>query len=168
MKLSVSGKSTSVAGFGNCRYLLWAAIFHSTITLLVFALGRAKLFPGLFDSNGVARFATDSTVYLADAVSLVNQLQQAGIADWASAPFPLHTKLYSLVFAALGPLVGFNILAAEPLNLVCYVTTIFLVFKLGTEIAEPRTGQFAAILVAVWPTFLLHTSQILPQSRPES
>ena len=163
MKLSpfASGKSTSVTRFGNCRYLLWAAIFHSTITLLIFAVGRAKLFPGLFDSNGVARFASDSPVHLADAVSLVNQLQQAGIADWASAPFPLHTKLYSLVFVALGPLVGFNILAAEPLNLVCYVTTIFLVFKLGTEISDPRTGRFAAILVALWPTFLLHTTQIL-------
>jgi hypothetical protein len=32
---------------------------------------------------------------------------------------------------------------------------------LGTEVSDPRTGRFAAILVAVWPTFLLHTSQIL-------
>lgn len=160
MSLFASAKNT-FAGFGNLRYLLWVAIFHSTITLLVFALGRAKLFPELVDSNGVARFASDSDLYLADAVRLVNQLQQAGIADWASAPSPLHTKLYSLVFAALGPLVGFNILAAEPLNLVCYVATIFLVFKLGTEISDARTGRFAAILVAVWPTFLLHSSQIL-------
>jgi hypothetical protein len=125
-----SGKSTSVAGSGNYRFLLWAGIFHPTITLLVFVVGRAQLFPGLIDSN-VARFATISAIYMADGASLVNQLQQAGIADWASAPFTLHTKLYSLCFAALGPLVGFNILAAEPLNLVCYVATIFLVFKLG-------------------------------------
>lgn len=156
-----SSNGTSVAGFRNGGYLVLAGVFHATITSIVFALGRANFFPGLFDSNGAGRFASDSPIYLADAVSLVNQLKQAGIAGWAGAPFPLHTKLYSLVFAALGPLVGFNILAAEPLNLLCYLAIVFLVFKLGSEISGPRTGRLAAILVAVWPTFLLHTTQIL-------
>jgi hypothetical protein len=156
-----SAKSTSVAGFGNWRYLVVAGIFHATCTSLVFALGRAKLVQGLFDSNGAGRFASDSHVYLDHAVSLVHLMKQAGIAGWASASFPLHTKLYSLGFTALGPLVGFNILSAEPLNLLCYVAILLLVFKLGSEISSPDTGRLAAILVALWPTFLLHTTQIL-------
>jgi hypothetical protein len=41
------------------------------------------------------------------------------------------------------------------------VATIFLVFKLGNEIGGPGTARLAAILVALWPTFLLHTAQIL-------
>lgn len=156
-----SSKWPSVAALGNRGYLALAGIFHLTITSIVFALGRAKLFPGIFDSNGVGRFASDSPIYLADAVSLINQLKQSGVVGWASAPFPLHTKLYSLVLATLGPLVGFNILAAEPLNLLCYLAIVFLVFKLGSEISDTRTGRLAAILVGVWPTFLLHTTQIL-------
>jgi hypothetical protein len=156
-----SPNSTSGASFGNGSYLTLVGIFHAIITSIVFALGRAKLLPNVFDSNGAARFASDSPVYLADAVRLANQMKQAGFAAWASAPFPLHTKLYSLAFTALGPLVGFNILAAEPLNLLCYVAIVFLVFKLGVEIFGARTGGLAAIIVAVWPTFLLHTTQLL-------
>jgi len=97
----------------NIKCLALAGIFHATVTAVVFALGHAKILPALFDSNGAARFASDSPIYLSDAAGLVNELKQTGISAWASAPFPLHTKLYSLVFAAFGPLVGFNILAAE-------------------------------------------------------
>ena len=158
---TASAKNTWLAGLGNRGYLTLAGIFHLTITSIVCGLGRAKCIPGVFDSNGTGRFASDSPIYLADAVSLVSQLRQAGIAAWASAPFPLHTKLYSLVFAALGPLVGFNVLAAEPLNLLCYLVIVFLVFKTGSEIADARIGRIAAIVVAIWPTFLLHTTQIL-------
>ena len=157
---NASTHSDPCAGFGN-RYLALAGIFHAIITSTVFALGRGKFFPAAFDSNGTAKFASDSQTYLADAVNLANYLKQAGIAAWAGSPFPLHTKLYSLSFIALGPLVGFNVLAAEPLNLLCYVATIFLVFKLGNEISGVRTGRLAAVIVAVWPTFLLHTTQLL-------
>ena len=156
-----SAASASVAGFSNGRYLLFAGIFHVTVTSLVYALGRAKIFPALFDRNGVGSFASDSADHLADAVTLVQQFQQTGIAGWASAPSPLHTKLYSLFFAAFGPLVGFNILSAEPLNLLCYLAIIFSVYKLGNESAGPRAGRLAAIVVALWPTFLLHTTQVL-------
>lgn len=148
-------------GPANGRWLIFAGVFHVAITLTVFALGRASLFPNLIDTNGGGRFASDSPIYLADAVNLVNQLRQTGLAAWINAPLPLHTKLYSLCFAALGPLVGFNIVAAEPLNLILYLAILYLVFRLGVEVFDARTGRIAAMVVALWPTVLLHTTQIL-------
>jgi hypothetical protein len=143
------------------KSLVLAGIFHATCTSLVFVVGRAQLLPGLFDRNGVARFTSDSPVYIGDAVALTNQMNESGIAGLLSSNFPLHTKLYSLLFATLGQLIGFNILAAEPLNLLCYVAIIFSVFKLGSEISSRKTGTVAAIIVALWPTLLLHTTQVL-------
>lgn len=157
---AASGEKTSV-GLSNSRYLALAGIFHVAVTTVIFALGRTNIFPGLFDRNGIGNFAADGPAYLADVVSLVNALKQTGIAGWASAPFPFHSKIYSLVFAASGPLVGFNILAAEPLNLLCYLAIILSVYKLGSEISGPRTGRIAAIIIALWPTLLLHTTQVL-------
>ena len=153
--------NTPVGGFANSRLLALAGIFHVAVTTLVFALGRANIFPGLFDRNGIAAFAPDSPGYLTEVVSLIQQLKEAGISSWASTPFPLHSKLYSLVFAAFGPFVGFNILAAEPLNLFCYLAIVISVYKLGNEISGRATGRIAATIVALWPSFLLHTTQIL-------
>ena len=159
--LAASAGNATVARFSNSRLLALAGVFHLAVTTLVFALGRANIFPGLFNKDGIGAFAPDSPVYLEHVVTLVHELKQAGITGWTSAPFPLHSKLYSLSFAAFGPLVGFNILAAEPLNLLCYLTIIFSVYKLGNEISGPRTGRLAAIIVALWPSLLLHTTQIL-------
>lgn len=158
---AATSQGASLARFRKRRYLTLAGVFHFAITGAVYLLGHGRLLPAQFDGNGAASFASDSPVYLADALTLVKQLRQFDIAAWANAPFPLHTKLYSLCLTALGPLVGYNILAAEPLNLICYLAIVVLVFKLGSEISDARTGLLAAMVVAVWPTFLLHTTQLL-------
>jgi hypothetical protein len=159
--LSTSARDAARAGAGIPRFLMFAGIFHVMVSLIVFLGGREKILPTLFESNGTARFASDSTVYLSDTVNLESQLKQSGLASWAVAPFALHTKIYSLVLAAFGPFVGFNIMAAEPFNLLCYLAILLFVFKLGSEIGDPRSALVAAIIVGVWPSLLLHTTQIL-------
>jgi len=52
-------------------------------------------------------------------------------------------------------------LGAEPFNLGCYLSIMLLVFTLGREVFDERVGRAAAGAVALWPSFLLHTTQIL-------
>jgi hypothetical protein len=58
-------------------------------------------------------------------------------------------------------LFGATILSAEPLNAICYLTILLVIFNLGREVFNRRVGLIAAITVALWPSFLLHTTQLL-------
>jgi hypothetical protein len=142
--------------------LLTASVFHLGVCLAVLAAGRFGLMSSAFDSRGIGKsFAPDSVHYFTHALSLADVLKHDGLPSWWTASFPLHIRLYSLSLVALGPLTGSNILAVEPLNLLCYVSILWFVFKLGSEVFGRRAGLLSAIVIAIWPSFLLHTTQVL-------
>src|SRR2546429_319181 len=110
-------------------------------------------------------FAADCIGYRLEAISLTQTLTHQGIVPWlmASSQFlvnPFHLKIYSLSFIVLGPLLGDNILAVEPLNLLYYLSILYLIFMLSREVFNEATGLLAVWAVALWPSFLLHTTQL--------
>lgn len=143
------------------RALAVAAVLHLLITLLIFTVGICRISPEQWDEHGIGEFAQDGHTYRVQAESLAHRLQQFDLSAWLRDSAPFHVKLYSICFALLGPLLGANILAAEPLNLFCYLTILLLTFSLAKMIAGQRTAWLAAIIVALWPSLLLHTTQLL-------
>lgn len=144
------------------RLLFVAALLHVAATVAVFVAGHKALLPGLFDGDGIAvSFASDGRLYMTEVRLLVEDLAAGRPGAWLAAPYPPHVKLYSLSFAALGWLFGFTVLSAESLNLACYLATLILVYRLGAETFDARAGKLAAAVVALWPSFLLHTTQLL-------
>jgi hypothetical protein len=142
--------------------LIAAGILHLAVTIAIFSAGHYKLSPGTFDKDGIGiSFAVDGVQHRTDAVALSEYLRSGALVDWLRAPYPLHDKLYSICFAVLGPWLGFNIITIEPLNVLLYLGILFLVYKLGEEVFSARAGRLAAIVVALWPSFLLHTTQLL-------
>jgi hypothetical protein len=118
--------------------------------------------PDTFDANGIAvAFASDGIKLRTEATRLSESLVNGRIADWLVAPSPFHIKLYSVSFALLSRWFGATILSAEPLNVLCYLAILVLVFNLGQEVFERRAGLIAAATVALWPSLLLHTTQLL-------
>ena len=93
--------------------------------------------------------------------ALAETLRGPDVTAWLDAPSPVHLKLYSIPFALLGPLLGVNVLSAEPLNLLYYLAVLVLVYLMGAELYGRRAGLCAAGAVALWPSFLLHTTQLL-------
>jgi hypothetical protein len=145
-----------------CRLLTAAGILHLTMSVLIYLAGRFRLIPGLFDTNGISGgFAFDSFLYRDRAIKLVEILYDGQIAEWFDAPVPFHVKLYSLPFSIFRPFFGFTMLSVEPLNLLYYLLIILLVFNLGREVFNRRSGLLAAGVVALWPSLLLHTTQLL-------
>lgn len=143
---------------GVLRLLVAATLLHVALASLLFAVGRASVFPDAVDRNGIiVPLDHDSLDYQAEAVKLADQLKSAGLRAWATERADAHVRLISLLL----PLFGANILSAEPLNLAAYLFILCFVFKLGAEIGSHRAGLFAACAVAVWPSFLLHTVQFL-------
>jgi 4-amino-4-deoxy-L-arabinose transferase-like glycosyltransferase len=147
------------------RGLLLAGAIHITLTLAVFLAGHFQLLPSVFDAHGTGlTFAIDGTSYRALSSDLANELQTNGVSAWLAIKAPLHCRLYSLLFATIGRVVGHNILAAEPLNLIYYLGILCCVYFVGREIFDARAGMLAAVIVAVWPSFLLHSTQMIRDS----
>lgn len=139
-----------------------AAATHLLLCVLISLCGRFKLLPNLFDANGISSpLAFDSFYYRRKSIELVAHLARGNLSDWFNAPFPIHVKLYSLSFAVMSPLFGFTMLSVEPLNLFYYLSILILLFKLGEETFDRRTALVATSVVALWPSFLLHTTQLL-------
>lgn len=145
------------------RYLLaLAAILHLLVSVSIIVTTRAGLMSSVFDQNGLGTaFASDTRLYFNGTVQLAWILKAEGWTAWFNASFPSHTKFYSLSMAAFGPLVGYNILAVEPVNLCCYLAILVVVFNLGRQVFSPGVGLVAAAFTALWPSLLLHTTQFL-------
>lgn len=147
---------------GGRRLLTAAAVLHVALALGLHWAGRAQVAPGLIDRDGImSSFAFDSYEYQGGAARLADVLRKDGVAAWAAASQPVHVRLISLQFALLGPLLGYGPLSAEPFNLLCYLAVVGLTLLLGREVGGARAGLLAAGAVALWPTFLLHTLQLL-------
>ncbi|HEX8688145.1 MAG TPA: hypothetical protein VF654_16655, partial [Pyrinomonadaceae bacterium] len=147
---------------GGRRLLVAAAVLHVALALGLHWAGRAQLAPGLVDRDGImGSFAFDSYEYQRGAVRLAEVLRRDGVSAWAAERGPVHVRLISLQFALVGPFLGYGTLSAEPFNLLCYLALVGLALLLGREVGGRRAGLLAAGAVALWPTFLLHTLQLL-------
>jgi putative peptidoglycan lipid II flippase len=141
--------------------LLAAASLHLLTALAIYTAGHFSILPEPFTGDGMGQFAFDSFRYREEAKALVEVLRYEGVAAWFKAPFPPHVHLYSLSFAVFAPLFGYSVLAVEPLNLLYYLATLILIYRIGKEAFGKATGIAAGIVIGVWPSFLLHTTQVL-------
>lgn len=147
---------------GRQRLIAGAVLIHLGLALAVFLIGRYAVLAALFDLQGTGlRFASDGIAYMSEVRALVDLLTREGPSAWIAASYPFHVKIYSLSFAVLSPVFGFTTLSAEPLNLFYYLAIVLVVYELGEETFGERAGLVAGWVVALWPSFLLHTTQLL-------
>ena len=156
---SLAGRLSLFFSSGK-RLIAAAALFHIALAVGLFCAGRAQVAPRFLDRDAII-VGSDSYEYQAGAARLAEVLKKDGLRAWAVTPERAHVKLISLQFAVLSPLFGYSALSAEPFNLFCYVAILSLVLLLGREVGGRRAGLRAACIVALWPTFLLHTTQLL-------
>jgi 4-amino-4-deoxy-L-arabinose transferase-like glycosyltransferase len=144
------------------RYLFIATAIHVVLAITIFLIGHFHVLPNTFDQNGISlTFAIDGTTYQQVATDLADELRHNGFGAWLNAKAPLHSRLHSISFAIFGKLLGHNILAAEPVNLIYYLAILMCVYFLGREVFDAQTGFIAATIVALWPSFLVYSTQLL-------
>jgi 4-amino-4-deoxy-L-arabinose transferase-like glycosyltransferase len=144
------------------QWLMIAACFHLVFTLSVFLVGRLGILPNHFDENGVGiSFSVDGVVYRRVITDLAETLRQQGLVAWFNSKAPLHCRIYSFSFIFPGSILGHNILAAELFNLIFYLGILMVVYLLGREIFDEKVGLLSAVVVAVWPSFLVHSTQLI-------
>ncbi len=141
--------------------LACAAVLHLATTTAVFVVGRTALMPAQFDRQGLGAFASDSFFYQEDIVSLTDKLRNEGIVAWGKAVAPLHVKFYSLSHFFFSRWTTPNVLTIEPLNLFYYVAVLWLIYKLAAMVFDRRSALIAMAIMAIWPSFLMHTTQLI-------
>jgi hypothetical protein len=130
--------------------------------LSIFLVGHFGLLPNTIDIHGIGvTFSIDGLAYRGIAIDLAETLHNSGISAWVATPSPFLCRLYSLPFAMTGSFLDYNILAAEPLNLLYYLGILSFVYLLGKEIFNQRAALIAASIVALWPSLLLHSVQLI-------
>lgn len=144
------------------RYLILAGAIHIVLTTAIFLIGHFRVLPNTFNENGIGiTFAIDGKSYNQVAIDLVDQWKTNGFVAWLTTKAPLHSRLHSVSFMMFGWLLGYNILGAEPLNLFYFLGILTCIYFLGRELFDAQTGLLAAAIVGVWPTFLLHSTQLI-------
>jgi hypothetical protein len=142
--------------------LFAAAVLHLALSFTLQEVGRRHLLPATFDEYGDAiAFAPDAACYREDAAELAGVLRAGEFRYWVGSDYQFHEKLHSICFALFGEMLGYGVVGAEPLNLLLYLATLVLVFRLGREVFDRRAGLMAAAVVALWPSLLLHTTQFV-------
>lgn len=158
----------SLASFSLRRLLLIAASLHICLSLIITVVGKSRIAPNTFDTNGVGiSFALDSESYRYEAVQMAYVIRQGRMRDWwnYTAPFAtFHARIYSIFYALLGPVFGEGILAIEPVNLFFYLSTLVLTYLIGAAVFSEATGRLAAAAVGLWPSLLIFSTQLLRDS----
>ena len=139
--------------------LVLAAVWHVAIATAVYEIGKHQLAPNLIHANGA--LARDSTASTPELVELCSIMRNEGPWAWLVWPTQLHVRLYSLPLMLFIRWREFNILTIEPLNLLYFLGILGLVFRIGESVFDRTSGLIAAMIVSVWPSFLLHTTQVL-------
>jgi hypothetical protein len=142
------------------RALIILLGIHVAVTTAVCLAGKFSFAPRVLDSNGIV-ISSDNLEFHPEVISQAKVLRGEGILAYTRIPSPFHLKLYSFSFAIFGPLFGNTILSAEPINALLYLAIVCLMFKLSRLICSRETSLVAAGAVAVWPSFLIHTTQLL-------
>ncbi len=146
----------------NRPYLLLivAAVVHVGVATAVYEVGKHQLAPNQIYPSGIGKFAADGLIYEKECLALSQVIRSQGARAWLTWPTQLHVRLYSLPFA-LSRQTTFSIITIEPLNLVYYLGILALIFLIGQSLFDRATGLVAAAIIGLWPSILLHSTQLL-------
>jgi len=149
----------------NQKQLKWllylAGTLHILTLLFIYWIGNTQWIPGLFTAQGVGTFNIDNIPYLNQVKDFVAVFERDGLGTFSTLSVELHIKIYALSFMLLSPFFGFSILSAEVVNLFYYLGIIYLVYALAKTIFNHHAGMIAAVVVGLWPSFIIHTTQLL-------
>lgn len=161
-------RAPSWSSISPFRLLILAAGLHVALALSLTIIGKAQIAPRTFDTNGVGiSFALDSVSYHQEAVHMAGLLRESRLRDWIDYRAKLatfHARIYSISYALLGWLLGEGILAIEPVNLFYYLSMLVLTYLIGASVFSPAIGKLTAVVVGLWPSLLIFTTQLMRDS----
>lgn len=142
------------------RVLCLAALLHVCLAVALQLCGRWAVAPDWIEPDGnLARLTHDNYFYVRTLSGWVADPDSISWLGPVLRHAPVHLRLYVPLARGPAPL----LLLAEPLNLSLYLLCVGLIYLLGRRLFSARAGVLAAAALAVWPSFVLHTLQLLKE-----
>lgn len=134
-------------------------VFHLSISVLISCIARTTFFSSFHDGQGVWNFALDSNSYDVEALRLFELLKNGDYGGWWGSSFFWHAKWIALAYAIFTP----DPLAFAPVNAFIWGMSTVCVYKIVCQLFPDRRtlALFSALVFGLWPSYLLHTTQLL-------
>jgi hypothetical protein len=134
-------------------------LFHITFSILLSIIARSTVLSSLHNGQGLWNFTLDSFAYHDEAVRLLELFRDGDYAGWWQSSPWWHVKWIGLSYAVLTP----DPLSYAPINGLTWAITIYCVYKIVNQLFPDRRrlAIVAALTFGLWPSYLLHTTQLL-------
>ena len=140
-------------------WLVLLGVLHMGLSLAMYEVSMSGWFPSLTTGDGFWKFLPDSIGDHLIAARMASLLAQGDWVSWWHS-FPrngqFHVRIVSLFYALL----GHSPLSAIPFNTGTYLLVVFLIYKIGETLFDRESAFWSSVVVALWPSFLLHGTQI--------
>lgn len=140
------------------KLLLVLVALQVSLTLLLHVISLAGWFSSLHDGRGVWKFAMDSSGYYQEMETFAEYLRVNGVEGWLVWTNNAHMKPYALLLVLLGS----PFLSALLINALLYLAGLALLFRIGRLLFDHRVAAFSTVTAALLPSYLLHSTQLLP------
>jgi len=134
-------------------------VFHIGLSAFMSLIARSSYFLQYHNGQGIWNFAMDSSLYHAEALSLLDFLTQGDYSGWWGSSSFWHVKWIALSYAIFSP----DPLSFAPINALAWVMSIICVHQIAGTLfpGNHKLAFFSAIIFGFWPSYLLQTIQLL-------
>lgn len=150
------------------QWLLLAAGLYALATFLLYWLSVWNVFPGFSLGQGFWEFSVDSAEFYGEALAVAERLTIDGprvlfqpLVDHEGTTYGYwysywHIKLYAVMLVLLGT----SPLSVLPLQTLLCSGILIVFYRIGSLLWSRRAAFWSTALVAVWPSALLHMTQL--------
>lgn len=153
---------TRIARRVQIRWLLLIPVIFVFVALSLHSISLSGWFPGLHDGKGFWYFATDAIGDHATSVMLADMLRRGDFPDWwrifppgAYGSYLTYIKIHSLFYYFLGD----SPMSLLPWSVFLYTVAVLMAFSVGRTLFNEKTAFWTAIVVGLFPSFLIYSTQ---------
>ncbi|MGK7344538.1 MAG: DUF3488 domain-containing protein [Candidatus Nitrospinota bacterium M3_3B_026] len=138
---------------------LGLAIAHCAVSALMSLAAHSPFLAAYHNGRGLWNFAMDSFTYHEYALEAYERLKENGFAAWLQAPSFRHSKYVGLFYYLIYP----SPISFAPVNAAAWAAGVILVYLTAMMICngDRRLSIIAALVFGLWPSNLLHGTQLL-------
>ena len=140
----------------KCKKVFFILCFLVLVTRLVFF--------AVLENDPQRFIEPDSTGYLIPAQSLLIKSEFSQNISEPSIPETMRVPGYPFWLSIIFSISDFNINAVVISQIFLFILTLFITFRLGTELFDPKVGLVAAILLAFDPYSFSHNFKIITET----
>ncbi|VAX18802.1 hypothetical protein MNBD_NITROSPINAE01-2 [hydrothermal vent metagenome] len=133
--------------------------FHLTISIAMSAIAHSSFMAEYHNGQGLWNFSLDSFNYHRQALDSYEMLSNGEYLKWWNTDFYRHTDYIGLMYFLIYP----SPVSFAPINAVAWALSVISIYLISMFLCQKdqRLSGIVAIIFGLWPSNLLHATQLL-------